>query len=151
MRTVSSCGSPYIIYPMLTFHHVSFKAIISEKNETEVKRPRKLWRQSFFTKPFIFVSFYITFSFSVPLPFLLFFFFFCLGCAACKILVPWPGIKPRLPAVRVPHPNYWTTRNSLLFIFFYLPTPYFFVLSPQTLYIWLLWSTQHQRNCSLLL
>ena len=133
MRTLSSCGLPYIICPMLAFHHVSFKVVISEKNETEVKRPGRLWRQSFFKKPFIFVSFYITFfSFPVSLPF---FFFFCPGCATCRILVPWPGIKPRLPAVRVPNPNHWTTRDSLLFIFFYLPPPIFCIIFSNIIYL----------------
>ena len=30
---------------------------------------------------------------------------------ACGILVPWPGIKPRLPAVEGQRPNHWTTRE----------------------------------------
>ena len=41
-------------------------------------------------------------------------FFFWLHHAACGILVPQPGIKPGLPAVRVLSPNHWTTREFLL-------------------------------------
>ena len=39
------------------------------------------------------------------------FFFFWLQCTACKILVPWPGIKPGSTAVKVPSPNHWTARE----------------------------------------
>ena len=31
--------------------------------------------------------------------------------AACKILVPQPGIEPLPPAVKARSPNYWTTRE----------------------------------------
>ena len=42
--------------------------------------------------------------------FLSFFFFF--GCAAaCRILVPQPGIEPVPPAVEAWSPNHWTTRE----------------------------------------
>ena len=33
------------------------------------------------------------------------------GYAACGILVPQPGIKPRSSAVRAQSPNHWTTRE----------------------------------------
>ena len=39
------------------------------------------------------------------------FFFFWLRCVACRILVPWPGIEPRPPAVEAPSPNHWTARE----------------------------------------
>ena len=32
-------------------------------------------------------------------------------CLACRILVPWPGIKPRPLAVRPWCPNHWTARE----------------------------------------
>ena len=31
--------------------------------------------------------------------------------AACGILVPWPGIEPRLPALGARHLSHWTTRE----------------------------------------
>ena len=40
-----------------------------------------------------------------------FFVLFCFGHAACKILVPPPGIEPVPPAVEVRSPNHWTTRE----------------------------------------
>ena len=43
-----------------------------------------------------------------------FFFFFFFGCTtltACGILVPWPGIEPRLSAVRTQSPNHWLPEN----------------------------------------
>ena len=45
----------------------------------------------------------------------IFFFFFWLPHAACKILVPGPGTEPGLWQ-RKPNPNHWTTRNSLAFL-----------------------------------
>ena len=44
----------------------------------------------------------------------LFFFFFWPHLAACKILVPWPGIKPVPPAVETQNHNHWTTREVLI-------------------------------------
>ena len=38
-------------------------------------------------------------------------FFFQPHHAACGILVPRPGIEPGAPALRVPSPNHWTTRE----------------------------------------
>ena len=40
-----------------------------------------------------------------------FFFFFCLRPAACRILVPQPGIKPMPPAMEAQSLNHWTTRD----------------------------------------
>ena len=37
--------------------------------------------------------------------------FFPFGLVACEILVPWPGIKLVLPAVKVQSLNHWTTRE----------------------------------------
>ena len=37
--------------------------------------------------------------------------FFCLGCAVCGILVPWPGIEPTLPAVEAQSLNHWITKQ----------------------------------------
>ena len=34
-----------------------------------------------------------------------------LSHAASGILVPWPGIKPVLPAVEAQSPNHWTTKE----------------------------------------
>ena len=42
---------------------------------------------------------------NLALPFVL---FLWLCCTTCGILVPWLGIEPRLPAVRVMNPNYWS-------------------------------------------
>ena len=38
-------------------------------------------------------------------------FFFLPRHAACRILVPQPGIEPRPLAVKVPSPNHWTARE----------------------------------------
>ena len=38
-------------------------------------------------------------------------FFFLAMPTTCGILVPWPGIEPRAPAVEAPSPNHWTTRK----------------------------------------
>ena len=40
-----------------------------------------------------------------------FFFFFFPDHLACGILVPWPGIKPELPALTAQSLNHWTTRE----------------------------------------
>ena len=40
-----------------------------------------------------------------------FLFFSGLLCAACGILVPWPGIKPVTPAMEMQTPNCWTARE----------------------------------------
>ena len=45
----------------------------------------------------------------ITMPFLLFFFW--PYCEACGILVPWPGIEPGPPAMKVLTPNHWTTRE----------------------------------------
>ena len=37
--------------------------------------------------------------------------FFGLCCAACRILVPWPGIEPSAPAMEAQSPNHRTTRE----------------------------------------
>ena len=39
------------------------------------------------------------------------FLFFWLRLTACGILVPWPGIELRPPAVKAPRPNHWTARK----------------------------------------
>ena len=38
-------------------------------------------------------------------------FFFLLHWVAFRILVPWPGIEPRLSAVKALSPNHWTTKE----------------------------------------
>ena len=43
--------------------------------------------------------------------FYFFIFIFWLRCAACGIIVPWPGIEPGPSAVRARSPNHWTTRE----------------------------------------
>ena len=40
-----------------------------------------------------------------------FFFFFFLHHAACRILVPQPGIEPMPSAVKVWSPHHWATRE----------------------------------------
>ena len=40
-----------------------------------------------------------------------YFFFFCLPCGACRILVPWPTTEPTPPASGAWNPNHWTTRH----------------------------------------
>ena len=37
---------------------------------------------------------------------------FWLGCTACEILVPWPGIEPVPPALAAQSLNHWTARRS---------------------------------------
>ena len=41
--------------------------------------------------------------------------FFGPCCVTCRILVPWPGIKPGPPAVEAWSPNHWTTREFPVF------------------------------------
>ena len=41
----------------------------------------------------------------------LFFTFFWLDCAACRLLIPVPGIEPGSPAVHVLSPNHQTARK----------------------------------------
>ena len=43
--------------------------------------------------------------------FILFYFIFWLHCTACRILVPWPGIKPVPYALEVQSLNHWTARE----------------------------------------
>ena len=40
-----------------------------------------------------------------------YFFFFCLPCGACRILVPWPSTEPTPPALGAWNLNHWTTRQ----------------------------------------
>ena len=44
---------------------------------------------------------------------ILIFIYFWPYCEACGILVPWPGIKHGISAVKVRSPNHWTTREFL--------------------------------------
>ena len=48
---------------------------------------------------------------------LFWFFIFWPHHAACRILVPWPGIEPTPSAVKVWSPNHWTSREFPVFIF----------------------------------
>ena len=45
--------------------------------------------------------------------------YFWLHRAAYRILVPWPGIEPRPPAVKAQGPNHWTTREFPRVVFFF--------------------------------
>ena len=49
----------------------------------------------------------------VPLPSLTYALkrFFWMHCKACRILVPWPGLKAESPAVDAQNLNHWTTRE----------------------------------------
>ena len=40
-----------------------------------------------------------------------FFFFFWPCCAACGIIIPWPGIEPMPPAMAMQSLNHWTARE----------------------------------------
>ena len=53
----------------------------------------------------------ILYSFLFVFLFLFVWVFFRLCLAACRILVPWPGIKPVSPALEVWSPNHWITRE----------------------------------------
>ena len=46
---------------------------------------------------------------------------FCPHHTTCGILVPWPGIKPRLSAVRTRNPDHWATRKFPT-SFFHMPS-----------------------------
>ena len=50
----------------------------------------------------------------VPLPSLTYALkrFFWMHCKACRILVPWPGLKAESPSVEAQNLNHWTTRES---------------------------------------
>ena len=52
----------------------------------------------------------ILFSFTI-LKFFTYLFIFWLHHAACRILVPWPEIKPVCPMMEVQSNNHWTTRD----------------------------------------
>ena len=63
----------------------------------------------FLTSYNCYLGFSMAFS---PLPLVvLFFFLFWPCCAACRILVPRPGIEPMLPAVEAQILNHWTARE----------------------------------------
>ena len=56
-------------------------------------------------------------------------FFLRLLCAACRILVPWPGIQPGPPVVEAWSPNHWTAREfsscpSYVWLYLFYHRPY---------------------------
>ena len=71
-------------------------------------------------------------------------FFFSLHRAACRILVPWPGMEPTPPAVEAQSPNYWTARQ--------VPPFWNLVVVVQLLtHVWVFmtpWTTAHQAYLS---
>ena len=50
--------------------------------------------------------------FSLCSYFLFFCFIFWPCCMACRILVPWPGVNPRPPALGAQRLNHWTAREA---------------------------------------
>ena len=64
---------------------------------------------------------------------------------ACRMLIPWPGIEPRLPAVEAQSPNHWITRELLhsfycCIIFNSIDIPHFIYLFIIWLFrFWLVW------------
>ena len=73
-----------------------------------------------------------------------FLFFFFLHHAACRILVPRPGMEPTPPAVEAQSPNYWTARQVAPF--------WNLVVVVQLLtHVWVFvtpWTTAHQAYLS---
>ena len=67
------------------------------------------WKRSFYL--FIFLSL----PFFCQVIFLSFLFWQC--HETCEILAPWPGLVPRLLAVKMRSPNHWTSRELLQAIF----------------------------------
>ena len=57
--------------------------------------------------------------FSLTLSFC-FFFFFLFGCMACRLLVPWPGIKPAPSAADTQSFNHWTAKEVPIHSVFYV-------------------------------
>ena len=49
-------------------------------------------------------------------------FFFRLHCAACRVLVPWPGIKPKPPALGAQSLYHWIAREVLQRFIFLFPS-----------------------------
>ena len=58
---------------------------------------------------------YLTLLLTSSCKFFVCLFVFWLCSAACRILVPQPGIEPGPPAVQVQSPNHWTARESQIF------------------------------------
>ena len=48
------------------------------------------------------------------------FFFFLFGCMACRLLVPWPGIKPAPSAADTQSFNHWTAKEVPIPSVFYV-------------------------------
>ena len=59
---------------------------------------------------------------------------FIYGHKACGILVPWPGIKPRPPALKVLNLNHWTIREGPSSYFFFFKYIYI-MLSPFSFFL----------------
>ena len=75
-------------------------------------------------------------------------FLYLFGQAACRILVPWPGIEPVPPAVEVWSPNHWTTREFLLVYFKIYPSS----VQPLSC-VWIFaipWTTARQASLSII-
>ena len=70
-------------------------------------------------------------------------FFFFLHRAACRILVPRPGMEPTPPAVEAQSPNYWTARQ--------VPPFWNLVVVQLLTHVWVFmtpWTTAHQAYLS---
>ena len=66
-------------------------------------------RYEFFVRYMICICFLP--DFDLPIHFLSFFFFLWLHCVAHGILVPWPGIKLVLHAMKAQNLSHWTARE----------------------------------------
>ena len=74
----------------------------------------------------IFLKIYYLELFSPQFPKISFFLFFRLHCAAYRVLVPWPGIKPKPPALGAQSLPHWITREVLQrFIFLFISSQSF--------------------------
>ena len=60
-------------------------------------------------------------------------FFFWLCHVACWISIPWPGIEPRVSAVKVPIPNHWAIRKFPLEHFYSSKTESLYPLNSKSL------------------
>ena len=90
---------------------------------------------------FLFLKHFLHFAasscFSPLFSFVHFLFLLLLHCAACGILVPWPGIEPRLLAVRVLSPNHWTAREFPMFLDFHQKCVIKYLVKYRILNLWL--------------
>ena len=92
--------------------------IYDKKKKTEPFPPQFLFPTGKQFKCFSCFLVFTTIFLKIISPFLNFILFFWPCCTACRILVPWPGLKPSPPAVEARRLNHWTAREVPVSPFF---------------------------------